>query len=382
MLRILTLKNIVFVLWFICIVLMIFGSSVGLHYRYALISVLLSIIVILQNYTKPSKLVKAFILFIVVTVVSSYHYYKADFQIYPFKNVLSYSVSAFFVVWASYSYSKTNSRTASKIIFILFFLLYLIGQYRFYRSNYFIYNVWTGVDIQNNAFYYVLMPLPVLFLQKNKTFNAILLIASGYACLLSLKRSGVIVILILGIFSVVEILKSKKKIGAVLLLICMAYGVGYLMSGSVAQERASLVSERMQTMKDDGGSGRTTIIQNFFRDDINDITRIPEIFIGNGFEAYSAKYHFSITSTHNDFLEVFYSFGITGLILFIYIFLSIIKRWWHCQKNNSPYLFPAFSAMVLFLMYSMVGNNFYFYHLSMPLFIYLGHSEALFEHDK
>jgi len=261
-----------------------------------------------------------------------------------------------------------------KLLIVLFFV---IGIERFF--NFYVKVTSVQDFMQLNGFYYILMPLPLIFLVCKSKIRITSFVVSAILCILSAKRSALISIILIGVAIFVLTYKRNKMafiyLGALFFVLCLC-----LVDNMEFFERMIKLVERMENISEDGGSGRLSIVNRFFDKDINDIKQMPELFFGNGFESYSIKYNKTLKASHNDFLEIIYSYGIIGLINLIIFYMLLIRRFlWSIRFKDKKYILPCYSALMLFIVYGLVGNNFYFFYLSLPLFMYLGFSEAIYE---
>lgn len=381
--KLLTLDNLLVSFWFVLILLVIFGHARNLEYLFAPFLVIISLCINIRTQTRiRSRIINCIIAFIFITLVSSFNWFYIEHQFirYNYIQYLCYSICAYFVTISAYNIMRIKIlRKDTVYIKILIVLLYIVGIERFFHAYMLIVSVKEFAQV--NGFYYILMPLPLIFLIKNNKLTLICIIISVALCLMSAKRSALIsIVLLLFLYICVKYKENRKYAFVILgiLIIALLYLIdNYLL------ERISRLSERMSNISEDGGSGRTIIIQRFFDKDIYDIQEYPTSLLGNGFESYSFKYNGAFKASHNDFLEVLYSFGMIGLINLIVFYILLIKRaLWSVFLDTKDYVLPCFSVLILFAVYGMVGNNFYFFHLSLPLFMYIGFSEAIYGNYK
>ena len=364
-------------LFFIFILSMSFGTDYGLHQRMAPFFGVFSLLIITTSNQKIyTGVLKSLILFVIITTVSSVNFIYFDTR-RSYIVYLFYSNSIYFA--ALFLFVYINKRPESiKIIKVFIIVFFIIGMYSFYDSH-------TALDQDfdelykkvNNAFYYVLMPLPLIFLFKNKIFKSIVLIIALAICILSMKRSAIIVISLISlVFFYIEFIRGEKKMKSIFFLMIIVIALVYMVDFSSIFERLDYVTGRLYNIQDDGGSGRMTVLDRFFDNDYKDLLHFPSLFIGNGFAAYNDKYNF-IQSSHNDWIEILYSFGIIGLLNLFYFFSLMLKNFKVIVRGKIPMITAYLSAIIIFVFYSLVGGSFYFMYLSFSLFCFIGVTEAM-----
>jgi hypothetical protein len=365
-------------LFFIFTLLMSFGVSRGLHYKIAPYFVLLSLLIIISSNQNIYKgVLKSLVIFAVITTISSINFIYFSQTKYSYIEYLSYSNSIYFASFVLYAFiiKRPESLSIIKLFIIVFFIL---GIYRYFRSEVLYFSV-DDYQRQNNAFYYVLMPLPLIFLIKNRIIKSASLIIAFIICVLSIKRSAIIIISILSlVFIYFNFIKGRKKLRFLFFLIVAFTLLINMFDFSIISERFDLVLKRLDNLQEDGGSGRMAIIERFFEHDYKDILNFPNSLIGKGFLGYNAKYP-NLAAFHNDWMEMFYSFGFIGLLNLIFFYVLMIRNLKMLIKQKSPMITGYLSAVLIFIFYSLTGGLFHFMYLSLTIFSFLGVTEAMFK---
>lgn len=372
-------KTIILFAWFALIFLLVFGSGISLYYQISPYLILLSIIIILQNngIFNDNSIINTLMLFVVLSFITSYHYFEFWNPRTSYLRYLCYSISGYVIAITSYIIIKYNKELIDIIYFVVI-IFYIVGIIRFFRAN-----SQLAFLHANTAYYYIIMPLPLLLLKsKQYIFHVVILIISFILCVISIKRGAIIAITILGCIYIYNTFRNNKKKFLYVLLLALigSYVVSTEVQIPFLHESADRLDERLFSIKEDGGSGRDNIVETFFSQDIYDLMDIPEIFIGKGFEGTYNKYK-DLSSLHNDFLEVTYSLGIIGLILLIKFFFKLFKNTLILIRNNSDLSISYVSLLFLFVFFGTIGCNFHYVYLSAPLFLSLGTLEALSYHN-
>ena len=113
----------------------------------------------------------------------------------------------------------------------------------------------------------------------------------------------------------------------------------------------------------------------FLTTDYNDIIGFPELLLGKGFRAYHRKYR-DVEAVHNDYLELFYSFGILGLCFMVWILVKTIKEL-RMYRKSPDYGLAYWSFTILLIIYSFTGGVFTFIYSMLPLYIFMGYMESV-----
>lgn len=368
-------KSLIICLWFSLILLLVFGSGVGLHYKVSPFLVLLSTLIIFYNNQKiRSKIIQTLLGFILISFITSYHYFLHIDHRASYISYFCYSITGFIVAITTYTTIKKDRRMIN-VIYYLMILFFIIGIFRFFRASSQI-----AYLHANTAYYFILMPLPCLLIKSNqRLFHISLLSVATILSVLSIKRGAIISVFLLWCIYFYYTFKFSKKSFLYICATMLIVGLFLVPKVNISNfsESATQLEERMSLIGEDGGSGRDAIIKSFFENDFNDVLRIPELFIGNGFEGTFYKYKV-LSSLHNDFLEVTFCLGLVGLILLCILYYRLIKRTRSLYRCNSELIIPYISMVTLFIFFSIIGCNFNYYYLSLPLFLSLGILEGIY----
>lgn len=220
------------------------------------------------------------------------------------------------------------------VFFMLYFYIRLVG------------NLNNGMVI--NSIYYQVLLLPfILIIDKPiiKRIGVALIIAS---VLFSMKRTAFIAVtLVLLIYffskkkSNLNLNKIVKRIfSSILLLLSLLF---FIKSTSFFSENN--IFDRFSTLVEDRGAGRLDIWIILFNE-IKESSFI-DLFLGHGI--YTSSLVTGGFTAHNDFIEMLWSYGIGGLILYIGIYTVLI--WYAIILKQRKYEYSSlFSASVLFFL--------------------------------
>ena len=278
--------------------------------------------------------------------------------IYP-SELLTNTLSIFFqtTLWCTlffviYSFTSRNPKKLlrkSKKYF--YFLMLFLGMV--YLN--------TNIETRNVYFsYYALAAVPWVLLYKNKFLKYFGLLFILIVVLSASKRGGFLAIA----GSVTSYLyinniayKKNKGLGIVFFVISIL-----LLSTLTIQFIDSFGTDlltRINNMSEDEGSGRLDLYLELIVL-INDFD-LFQFIVGNGHDSTS-----SITGNfaHNEFLQFLVDYGLIGLIIYIYLHITLIKKCYKLFKDKSPYGPSFVASYIIFITIAMVSHWFV-----MPLFI-------------
>lgn len=200
-----------------------------------------------------------------------------------------------------------------------------------------------------NTSYYLLYFLPMLFLFiKEKHRNYVFLIAL-LVVLLSSKRAGILAIG-LGFLSyryAMGRVSSKKGFIRTLLLIVIFYFILIRMNTIMGGR----IFDRFGSALDDSGSGRIDVwIQTWSLIKGSDLYHW---FFGHGFNSLVREMSMDF-SAHNDFLEIFFDFGLLGLVLFVAFLVS-----WFVAVGKKIKLRSKHAPIVMMALFIFITNCFF-----------------------
>lgn len=203
-------------------------------------------------------------------------------------------------------------------------------------------NLRTTHLIQNNAGNALVALAPFAFLWKKEYIRVLLLSLIFFGCLVSLKRSGILIFLIICI-SYITIKNHKGLISSSIIYCVLALFIIYLIM--LNTEGGTILLERLQNATSDGGSGRDSLIVYCIK--LLHRNNLAEWLFGNGYESFRSNmwfyYNRRFTCTHNDYFEVLYSSGLIAVVLFVVI---IWKQWKYSKRlyENSNWLTVSFAS--------------------------------------
>lgn len=213
-----------------------------------------------------------------------------------------------------------------------------------------------------NSSYYLLYLLPVFLCTDKKYPSLIALLLISIAVFVSGKRGGTLAIisamLTYLIIDKALLRGNRQKILRLIFIIASILIITYVLLDIIIQ-REFFVIERMLSLASDGGAGRDFIWKTTI--DMIKNSGIVGYFIGHGFNQVLVDSPVQV-SAHNDFLEIFYDFGMPVFIIYIILHFKFIQRIVTMIKQGSRYAAPFACSYVIFFVTSMVAHVFIYPH--------------------
>lgn len=259
----------------------------------------------------------------------------------------------------------------SRISFVGFILLYLMSLYLI------ILNITTVIEAQlgeetaiTNLIYWCLCPLPILLLSKKRWVTAITIGITLVIVILTGKRSALIAIAFIVLTYIINTMKGqfsiKKIIGVVLLIASLFFVINTYFENTFIG-----IIERMDSMKDDQGSGRIPLYKDVF--DVMKDNDFIDWLLGRGYGSIILTRH---TNAHNDALQMLFEYGVVGLVVYGLMIFYILKRLLVLRKQNSVYYIGYASSVIITVMLGLVSNLIVFYSYFSFLCAFWGIIEA------
>lgn len=216
----------------------------------------------------------------------------------------------------------------------LFFILFMYATFVMRLTN----------GLYLNSCYYSAFFLPFILKSKSK-FKFLNIGIAILPALISAKRTTFIAALlavILYYFADFKKVDTEKTVKNLITLILIFITIYFLIN----KFNSNLVT-RLEGVFSDGGSGRVDAIKNMWS--LIKRNSISQHLIGNG--VYSLK-----ESAHNDFLDVYWNYGILGFVPYSLIIINLFKEYNVAKKIENEY-FPSYRAcMIVFITCSLFSQ--------------------------
>lgn len=271
-----------------------------------------------------------------------------------------------------WNYSKKSHAHATHVSH------FAAGMFIFYVCATFFYFVSTGTRLGRtpvlNVVYYAEALLPWIVLTANQGKRDIACFLAVIAVFVSLKRGAILALPLMYIFDILfrgrgaaESLPFTKKWGK-LIVISILFIVAFLIfdwgTGGFLSERFS--SEEMST-----GSGRL----DYWAGAIEAISQrgVLDFLVGGG---AGSSVDLLGTGVHNEWLEMLFSYGVIGLVIYTAIIFGMVLRLRSMAARNPEYA-PACAMMVTLYVVLSIFSTGYGGYSGMFLFGFWGYLEGL-----
>lgn len=248
-----------------------------------------------------------------------------------------------------YFYSMNAKRT-KKIITceclfsILFFVLFV---YAFFSMK-----LEYGMFL--NSSYYCALLLPFVLCVEKPNLRNIMALMCLIPSILSLKR-GAYLSVILGILIFYTAIRKteefrENKKNYMWWVLGTIFGIVIIMV-IISQRYQLNMIDRLLAASDDGGSGRIELAGKMIA--LLQNNGVKGFLIGHG-SFTSSEYIDS--SSHNDFLEMLWSYGLFGFLPYIFIVFSFFKTCKKLKSIGSKFYAPTLACLAEFLICSLVSQ--------------------------
>lgn len=221
------------------------------------------------------------------------------------------------------------------IVSYLFFLLFMYAT--------FVMRLTYGLYL--NSCYYSAFFLPFVLESKSR-FKLLNIGIAILPSLISAKRTTFLATLIAVIFYYFADSRNqlhKKTVKNLFALILIFSMIFFLIN----KFNSNLI-ERMNGLFSDGGSGRDEAVKNVWQ--LIKRNSVWHHLVGNGPDSLRGA------SAHNDFLDVYWKYGILGFLPYIVIVINLFKDYKIAEKIKNVY-FPSYrSCFIIFIICSMFSQ--------------------------
>lgn len=278
-----------------------------------------------------------------------------------------------------FEFSYLCGRSSINNVKSLSWVFWLIAVCAFFpfletRINLFIRDV-----TQTNSIYFVFLALPWLLLFRAKIARlSILLLFTGLA-VWSMKRSVMLCAVFYwsAYFFIVLSGKGHKFLRIIFVVVLIGAGiVGYSYGDEFFKGE---LSERVNREETDEGRNRLAI----YSVTAAMIAASPteSLIFGHGHYGVRRDSILEI-SAHNDFLEIIYDYGLVIFVLYIGLWVYVVKRCIKLYRDNSEFFLPYAVSLSIFLVMSSVSHLVLYTSNFNYLVLFWGSIEGLYFHKR
>lgn len=226
-----------------------------------------------------------------------------------------------------------------------------------------------------NIVFFLLFLMPLIMLLKSNKFKYLYILVIFSAIIMSSKRSAIIAfVAAIAVYFIFQIKKQKKatgKLGQILLVVILIV-IAVTVFDNLSMNYNLDIIGRMESISDDGGSGRTRIWGRMW-DYMKDQT-IFEWMMGHGYRTTG-----EFGGAHNDFLEILYDYGIVGFLLFLMFIIKIIKYFFQMNAVNYKHTDSFAVSLVILIVEAAVSQVIIMPYWFLLMSLYWGYVIADYE---
>ncbi len=236
----------------------------------------------------------------------------------------------------------------------------LVGVFVYFIINYQNYSLSYVTDISVASAYSTYSCLyffPLVLCNRNILLRAIGTLLVFVSVLLSLKRGGMICFsLALVAYLLYEFFRTNKSFSIkTIILIALLVLAGFYIFTLVDLEDS--IVARFSELENAQDSSRMTIYSSLWKQ-IKEMGILSVLF-GHGWNAvlYHCKLGFS---AHNDYMEIYYDYGIFTLITLVILVIRLIVYLYKSIKKSSPFAGPLLACLIMLLVNTNISHIFFY----------------------
>lgn len=288
------------------------------------------------------------------------------------------SVSTFFycLSWpllfeATYLFVKDKKERVIQMV-RFYYIVSVIGLWFFINSI-----ASFDFGLQSNMIYFFVLTIPVLLLKENRTWRIVILILTTVMALLSMKRSMMLAIALFWfVTGLVYFLRNGRSKITVLFTGIVIAVVAYYSFIYIDNLSGGYLTERFEM--EDVSNGRENLYENTWNMQLGSST--SEWLLGHGHNA--VRDESQGMSAHNEWLEILYDYGAVILLLYLFLWIYLLKTWFYHFKTKSNYLIAYTLSISIFAVMSMVSQLVLYVSYFLYLVMFWGITEALCDTEK
>lgn len=281
-------------------------------------------------------------------------------------------------LYISYCIFQNIKKTERVFTLVFIYAVYLAYYYVTYSMRKL--DLVLSEETVNSSVYFLLYLLPVLLCDNRKYLKYPTILIVGAFIILSAKRGGFIAFFLgLVVYIVVGLilanrLKLKHILFACILLLGLVWGISFLQ-----EDETLFIFSRMEGMDSNGYGDRGILYPRVFHMILS--SDVISMFLGHGYNSVIKDLGMGY-SAHNDFLEIWYDFGLVGFVLYMALWYHIVKMGIKMTKDKSIYAAPYSFMLSIFLVNSMVSHIFLYNQYLMMFSVSFGTMWSLYYREK
>lgn len=363
----------------------LYSEKVGLGYQCGIILMMLSFTYCLLNIKKlPSLKSVETSIFISLLIYINIVGFAVAFFLSKIDPSMLLGVAPPFLYY--FMFGVTTKHDLTHFVAICMFAVLLMLFYNFNASLAVLSERWNTDSFEGgSAGYFILLLIPFTLCSKWRWVHYVALLVGIAVIVTSSKRGGAVAVILMtiGYFYVETLissnrhLKMEKSLKVIILSVLIFAILYFILQSDVLREFA--VFEKFEETSKDGGSGRL-VKWNQVINMILDSNIFAFIF-GHGYGAVvlDSPDHMS---SHNDFIEAFYDYGLVGFSMLLLFLLRLISLNFKLIKYKSLYSAPLTASIIMFVVLSFISHILmYFANLSI-LAMFWGYIAGITKREK
>lgn len=324
-------------------------------------------------YHKLNKLMLIALLLSISMLIPAVFYSSEK---YGFIGLFSKTFLWFFVMIIGYGYGR-NKRTDDSLYLIwgvLLILLYI------YCSNTFVDFSIANKDYVQTSIYYLICMIPFILILPQRKLSLFFLSLTGLLTLVSFKRSAIVVLIVTLLFNFYINIKkiNIKHLLKYLILIITIFSIVFIIYVKIRNWNINDMLDIFNIWNNRlGESGSRESIYSYVLQKQFD-SSVLEWMFGHGYNAVMDTVLFGLSS-HCDYLEILYNYGIVAEILFIYFIIILIKKTIKLVTHNSIYSNGYISSAIIFTVASLPSHMLTYSTYFLIVCFFWGYIEAVGE---
>lgn len=227
-----------------------------------------------------------------------------------------------------------------------------------------------------NIIGFTVTTLPAVMMLKTPPLKWLIYFVTAIVAIVTERRMALIIVGVIAVLSLFETRGIKRKgsrwIRIVSVIVILFFAYGFITSYLSDSLEESFLRISFDDIMSTGGSGRVDIWNDVIISLSN--SNMIELLIGHG--TFGVKAVTNHTAAHNEMLEYLFDYGVVGLILFLAVHVTLIKRTVKLYKIKSESRYSYFMSYFVFLIYGTFGNVLLYPEFCLPLVTYWGYMEA------
>ncbi len=212
----------------------------------------------------------------------------------------------------------------------------------------------SGAVIQLVVSYYTIYILPLILLTAGKKTKILFIFLTLLILTTSMKRGGLVALggglMVYGLVYLITAQRVRTSTIVLSLLFAVALAGVFVYIGT--SDEANVV-ERFENTENDEGSGRTVVWEASWQ--LIESSDFFPLIIGHGHCRVEQDSVLGI-SAHNDLLEIFYDYGLIGLLLYLAACISLMLKVWQLIRRKSPLAPVAALFFAVYFALSMISH--------------------------